>query len=691
MPTLSTLGAACARAWGFTSGLVKDTYFNLVSLLLPGNGTNGAQNNTFLDSSSNNFTITRNGDTTQGTFSPFSQTGWGAYFDGSNDYVATSANNLSMQFGTGSYTVECWIYQTARNSNGAFFIGGSGSIFQVSINATGYLESSLAGVGSFTASTSTVPLNSWTHIALVRSSTSTNGCTYYINGNASGTYTDSNNHSSSTSTINIGTTNAGSSTYVLSGYISNMRIAKSAYYTSNFTPSITPLTTTSQGATNVTLLSLQNNRFIDNAATPNTLTANNGVAITPFSPFSPTSSYSAAAVGGSGYFDGSGDYLSAGDQTAFEFGAGDFTLEAWVYIDSMNGALSNTIMKKYTGAFPNCEFLFQVSSSGALSLAIDTASTEYFLASANAVVPIKTWVHCVATRSGSTIRLFANGNLVKVGTSSITIVSTTTPLEMGNNLIGYLSGARIFKGSIPTDYQTSSTTEGAQIFTPPTAPPTTTSQGGSSPSLLLNFTNAGVVDATAKNVLETEGNAQIDTSVSKFGGGSIKFDGNGDYLLLPNNSLFGFRTAPFTIEFWFYPTASLSNAGIIDMRSSGASNNGLLIRQGDGSSSGTVIYCWLGNPGSTTAATQTGLNINAWNYIAVVRDSSNDLRVYINGSAGSAVSRSIDLTDTNCLIGGFNGATSSPNAINGYIDDLRITRGVARTVTTSPSGPFPLQ
>jgi hypothetical protein len=169
------------------------------------------------------------------------------------------------------------------------------------------------------------------------------------------------------------------------------------------------------------------------------------------------------------------------------------------------------------------------------------------------------------------------------------------------------------------------------------------------------------------------------------------FDGNGDYLLLPNNSLFGFRTAPFTIEFWFYPTASLTNGGIIDMRSGAASSTGLLIRQGDGSSSGTTIQCFLGNTASTTPASQTGLSINAWNYIAVVRDSSNDLRVYINGSAGSAVSRSIDLTDTNCLIGAFNGATSSPNATNGYIDDLRITRGVARTVTTSPSGPFPLQ
>jgi len=54
----------------------SDPYFNYTTLLLPGNGTNGAQNNTFVDSSTNAFTITRNGNTTQGTFSPFSQTGW---------------------------------------------------------------------------------------------------------------------------------------------------------------------------------------------------------------------------------------------------------------------------------------------------------------------------------------------------------------------------------------------------------------------------------------------------------------------------------------------------------------------------------------------------------------------------------------------------------------------------------------
>ena len=75
---------------GSIAAAIKDGYFNLVSLLLPGNGTNGAQNNTFLDSSSNNFTITRNGNTTQGTFSPFSQTGWSGNFNTSTTYLTVT-------------------------------------------------------------------------------------------------------------------------------------------------------------------------------------------------------------------------------------------------------------------------------------------------------------------------------------------------------------------------------------------------------------------------------------------------------------------------------------------------------------------------------------------------------------------------------------------------------------------------
>ena len=85
-------------------------------------------------------------------------------------------------------------------------------------------------------------------------------------------------------------------------------------------------------------------------------------------------------------------------------------------------------------------------------------------------------------------------------------------------------------------------------FTPPTAPLTAISNT----QLLLNFTNAGILDNAADADYETVGNAQISTSVKKYGTGSMLFDGTGDYLTTPYSQSINFGTGDFTIEGWFY-------------------------------------------------------------------------------------------------------------------------------------------
>ena len=70
-----------ASKTGAVTAAPSDPQFDYVTLLLNGDGTNGAQNNTFLDSSTNAFTITRNGNTTQGSFSPYGSL-WSNYLNG---------------------------------------------------------------------------------------------------------------------------------------------------------------------------------------------------------------------------------------------------------------------------------------------------------------------------------------------------------------------------------------------------------------------------------------------------------------------------------------------------------------------------------------------------------------------------------------------------------------------------------
>jgi len=257
---------------GGTPQVASDPNFEYTTLLLPGNGTNGAQNNTFLDSSTNNFTITRNGNTTQGTFSPFSQTGWGNYFDGTGDYL-TVANNVALQM-SGDFTWEAWVYplslpgganfktfwaQRASGTTGST-IGGPLVVF----DSAGSLLLFIANAASNAWSVSgfdtglDVSLNQWQHIALVKSGTTV---TLYKNGTG-GTSTT---HSTAVGTSGSLSIMAGAAdgAQVVDGYMSNFRVVKgTAVYTSNFTPSTTPLT----AITNTSLLTCQSNRFVDNSS-----------------------------------------------------------------------------------------------------------------------------------------------------------------------------------------------------------------------------------------------------------------------------------------------------------------------------------------------------------------------------------------------------------------------------------------
>ena len=72
-----------------------------------------------------------------------------------------------------------------------------------------------------------------------------------------------------------------------------------------------------------------------------------------------------------------------------------------------------------------------------------------------------------------------------------------------------------------------------------------------------------IVDSSSSTKAVTAfGDAQISTAQSKFGGASIAFDGNGDYLTIPPSAKFEFGTDPFTVEFWIYPTTSTAGRAV---------------------------------------------------------------------------------------------------------------------------------
>ena len=672
MPVISTIAAATARAFGAFKSLggAADEFFDYVTLLLHGDGTNGAQNNTFLDSSTNNFTITRNGNTTQGTFSPFSQTGWSNYFDGASDYLTTPVS-ANLALGGSDFCIEWWEYRTSIADSEAV-MGGNTSYVSAYDPIIAWPSVSdvicyLSGDGlswgilnAFDIGTATA--NQWIHRALTRDGNTFRG---FENGVLINSTTASGSVYMSANSWRIGQgQNQGANTFP--GYISNLRmVIGSPVYTAAFTPSTSPLT----AIANTSLLTCQSNRFVDNSSNAFAITVNGNTSVQAFSPFAPTAAYSAATVGGSGYFDGSGDYLTAPQNAAYDFGTGDFTIEAWVYFTTAGSIVSNTDNGNYTsGGFVFVE-------NGAVVVATSGGSTATL---GTFTYPTNQWFHVAVTRSGSSAKGFINGvesfsatnstNIATSGTNLLAIGTRRTGLSgvgsYGAFTAGYITNLRIVKG---TAVYTSA-------FTPPTAPLTAIS----GTSLLCNFTNGGIFDNTAKNVLETVGNAQISTSVKKFGTGSLAFDGTGDYLDVTSSPSLTFGTGDFTVEFWI----NTSSTGFNIMNPSSATGSGYwgLIVQ-----SSNLRWNNSYNVSNLWEISASAILNGAWHHVAIAR-ASGSTKIFYDGVLQSTQSDSTNYSG----VAAWRIGSGNLAALNGYIDDLRITKGVARYTSafTPPTAAF---
>ena len=220
-------------------------------------------------------------------------------------------------------------------------------------------------------------------------------------------------------------------------------------------------------------------------------------------------------------------------------------------------------------------------------------------------------------------------------------------------------------------------TNTAESSSVPTAPLTAVS----GTQYLCNFQNAAIRDNAMMAVPETVGNAQIDTTVKKYGTGSLEFDGTGDWLLVPDSIDQRLGTGNFTIECWLYLSATGTARGIVGK---GTSTTGWLLST---NTSNAVVFTY-----GTSTITSTGtLSGTTWYHIAVVREGTgtNQTKIYIGGTNDGTGTVSTDFTQTNAAYVGANRTGGDP--MNGYIDDLRITKGVARyTATfTPPTAAFP--
>ena len=603
-------------------------------------------NNIFLDSSNNNFTITRTGTPTQGTFTPFSQTGWSGYFPGGSNYL-TSSGSTAFVFGTGDFTVEYWVnYSTIYSTYNALCgnaATGNGFGFGLA-DAAGHLYLTTSSNGYPSAGTGLV-VNQWYHVAFVRISGTVK---FYLNGILNNTVSVATNITETN--FAIGNNIAGS--FPSNASVSNLRVVVgTGIYTAAFTPSIAPLTAIS----GTSLLTLQSNRFKDNSTNNFTLTPTGTPKIQALSPFAPSAVYNAATVGGSVYFTDNTTVLGSTSTTIQQFAAGDFTVEMWAYFITIPGGAPEL--------FNAGNFHLNFRSSPNLAITNDAS----VLSNTSNTIYAGVWTHIAAVRASGTMTIYING-VANTPATGQTYSFSQGAISIGSGssgFNGYISGLRVLNGTAL--YTTA--------FTPPTAPLTAVTNT----SLLLNGTNAAIYDQTAKNDLITVGSVQTSNTQSKFGGSAMFFNGTTDYLTAVDTPNLQLGTGDFTIEAWVYITTAGTGRGFIS-KGPVAATTGWECRF---NSSNFFRFEWTASflVGTTT------ITSNTWVHVAVVRSGSatGNIKTYVNGTldATSGVAVTDNFIQTDPLRIGIDRAGTA--FFPGYVDDLRITKYARYTANFTPA------
>lgn len=195
-------------------------------------------------------------------------------------------------------------------------------------------------------------------------------------------------------------------------------------------------------------------------------------------------------------------------------------------------------------------------------------------------------------------------------------------------------------------------------------------------------------DASPSGYTLTATNATVSTTSPKFGTGSANYPaGNAVITVSGSGAGFNFGAAPFTVEAWaWFATTPSGGVQAIASKWGSAGNLGWSFRITGGTLA--FAYSTTGSDVPSISATFTP-TLNTWYHLAVDRDASNTLRVYVNGVviASGAAASPIFPSSSNCIVG------NEPTITRGFpgrLDEIRVTDGQAQYggAFTPPTGPF---
>jgi hypothetical protein len=191
---------------------------------------------------------------------------------------------------------------------------------------------------------------------------------------------------------------------------------------------------------------------------------------------------------------------------------------------------------------------------------------------------------------------------------------------------------------------------------------------------------AFVDESMFANALTTVGNAQVDTAQFKFGTASALFDGTGDAITTPDSirwQLGSTNAAPWTVECWVRFNTLAGDQSLVSQWVSGQ----LAWHVRKNITTNEIQFAWstTGSDNFTVITSSAGLSVNTWYHVAVDKDATGKIRVYVGGTMrGSSTPANSAINNSSAVltIGGESGGTL--RGVNGWLDEVRITKGMAR-------------
>lgn len=666
---MGTIGSASAKPYDF-GGIVDDVYSQYVGTLLNNNGANAANNNTFVDSSSAPFTITRAGNVGQGRRSPFAPQGY-SWFIGQNNYYPQTLAGGPVISPTVTFTIEAWVFihnpittgeyfsVIANNTNGfnspIYYMFGVNSKRQAT-----FVWTDVNGVQEYSHPTQ-VPLNTWTYIQV----TSTSGALGIgVNGVKTNTpfYTRT---TLTTPTSLIAQFVYGVvRQYTPGGYIAGLRVSNvvrpytlpNGYFSSD---------------SDTRLLCAQTNRFNDVGPNNIPFTVNNYPSTYPFTPFNAAPAWTQAANGGSAQFAGDAStYLSVPDNANLELGSGNWCIEAWLMPQTASGN-APAICKRANSASVG-SFILQRQGT-TLNFYLSSNGTTYDIVNGTSLGSLLqlSWYHVAIYRIGNAVYGSLNGTITTLyNSTAFTVTNVTSPTYIGgdsdgNPWVGMIGPIRQMVGGVPTGYSSTSCPV-------PTAPFT----NDANTKLLLLFSNGNVVDTNNKTSLGTNSGMNLSTAQTKFSTAALNFTGAtyGTIGYGPNFSSLALGGGDFTLELWLWATNFVSGRFFLDVY-----NNNSASRYGIKTDITTGIWTFFGSGSSAISTSTVALTGSTWTHLAITRVGTT-LRLFQNGAQVAQRNNYTQFTSfdsTNAYFGTDGGSVGTSPAL-GYISNFRVTRGIAR-------------